>query len=57
MKIIMAILLFIAICKGLYYRLAVMAVLMYFAERDQELPDAQTIREYCEKVAMKFIKQ
>lgn len=45
--------LMIAIAKWLYYRLSVMAILLYFAECGQELPTAAKIQEYCLKVAKK----
>lgn len=50
---ILILLLLVAAMKWLYYRLCVMAILLYFAECGIELPDAAKIQEYCIKAARK----
>jgi len=42
--------------KWIYYRLTVMALLLYYAESGQELPDNDTIQKYRMKVATKSLK-
>lgn len=51
---ILIITLVIAISKWLIYRLSLMAILLYYAERGQELPNQSTIRQYQMKVLKKL---
>ena len=51
---ILIITLVIAISKWLIYRLSLMAILLYYAERGQELPNQSTIQQYQMKVLKKL---
>lgn len=50
---LLAIALVLAITKWIMWRLNFLAVLLYFAECGQELPDASKIQEYSLKAAKK----
>lgn len=52
---ILVIALVIAIFKWIVYRLSLMAVLLYYAECGQELPDHDTIQKYQTKAAMRLL--
>ena len=52
---LLVIALVIAISKWIVYRLSVMAVLLYYAECGQELPDHSTIQKYQTKAALKLL--
>lgn len=47
--------LLLAISKWIVYKLSFMAVLLYYGECGQSLPDANTIRKYQVKVVLKFL--
>lgn len=51
---ILIITLVIAISKWLIYRLSLMAILLYYAECGQELPNQSTIQQYQMKVLKKL---
>lgn len=51
--VILILLLIVVVMKMLYYKLCIMAILLYFAECGIELPDAAKIQEYCIKAARK----
>ena len=51
---ILIITLVIAISKWLIYRLSLMAILLYYAERGQEFPNQSTIQQYQRKVLKKL---
>lgn len=55
LTVILVIALVIAISKWIVYRLSVMAVLLYYAECGQELPDHSTIQKYQTKAALKLL--
>lgn len=52
--ILLSILLLYAILKWMIYKMSTMAVLLYFAERGQELPSIQTLRRYQKKIVKKM---
>lgn len=54
-KVILILLLAIAVLKWIIYRISFMAVLLYYGECGQELPDTDTIRKYQVKVALKLL--
>ena len=57
-KVITALLiiaLIISVSKWLVYRMSLIGVLMYYAERGQELPDQSTIDKYQAKAARKLL--
>lgn len=55
MKIVLIAALVIAAAKWFIYRVSLLAVLLYFAECGQELPDQETIRKYQAKVIVKLL--
>lgn len=52
---ILIIALVVAISKWIVYRLSFMAVLLYYGECGQELPDVKVIEEYRTKAALKLL--
>ena len=52
---LLVIALVVAISKWIVYRLSFMAVLLYYAECGQEMPDHNTIQKYQTKVALKLL--
>lgn len=56
MKVVLILLLLWMIHKWVYYRLTVAAILLYYAECGQELPDTDTIQKYRMKVAAESLK-
>ena len=52
LTVILVIALVIAISKWIVYRLSVMAVLLYYAECGQEIPDNSTIQKYQTKAPL-----
>ena len=55
MKIVLIAAFVIAAAKWFIYRVSLLAVLLYFAECGQELPDQETIRKYQAKVIVKLL--
>ena len=55
LTVILVIALVIAISKWIVYRLSVMAVLLYYGKRGQELLTAETIQKYQTKAALKSL--
>lgn len=55
MSIVLVILLLFAVSKWIIYRLSVMAILLYYAERGVDLPSTEIIQEYRMKAAMKLL--
>lgn len=53
MKIFLILFLLFALSKWAIYRLSVLAILLYCAERGVDLPDAETIQKYRMKVVTK----
>ena len=53
---ILTIALIIALLKWFMYRLGTLAILLYYAECGQELPDQDTIRKYQAKVLLKLLR-
>ena len=53
--VVLAFALVMAVLKWLNYKLAVMAVLLYYAESGQEIPETATIRRYMQKVVFKLL--
>lgn len=53
--VILILLLLIVAMKMLYYKLCIMAVLLYFAECGLELPNAAKIQEYASRVVKKLL--
>lgn len=51
---VLVIALVIVISKWLIYRLSLMAILLYYAEHGQELPNQSTIQQYQMKVLKKL---
>ena len=47
--------LLIAVSKWIVWRISFMAVLLYYGERGQELPTAETIQKYQTKAALKSL--
>ena len=45
----------IALLKWFMYRLGILAILLYYAECGQELPDQDTIRKYQAKALLKLL--
>lgn len=52
---LLVITLVVAISKWIVYRLSFMAVLLYYAECGQEIPDNSTIQKYQTKAALKLL--
>lgn len=52
---LLAIALVWAIAKWLMWRISFMAVLLYYAECGQELPDTKAIKQYQAKVVEKYL--
>lgn len=52
---LLVITLVVAISKWIAYRLSFMAVLLYYAECGQEIPDNSTIQKYQTKAALKLL--
>ena len=55
MTVLLGVALVVAISKWIVYRLSFMAVLLYYAECGQEMPDHDTIQKYQTKVALKLL--
>lgn len=53
--ILLLVLLLISISKWQIYKISTMAILLYFAELGQELPDAQMIQKYRKKVIKRML--
>lgn len=52
---LLAIALVWAITKWIFWRISFMAVLLYYAECGQELPDTKAIKQYQAKVVEKYL--
>lgn len=53
--VLLIVMLIWSIAKWLMWRISFMAVLLYYAECGQELPDTRAIKQYQEKVVEKYL--
>ena len=53
---ILVIALLFAVSKWIIWRLSFMAVLLYYGERGQELPDPEVMQKYQTEAALRLLK-
>ena len=54
--VLLVIALLFAVSKWIIWRLSFMAVLLYYGERGQELPDPDVIQKYQTEAALRLLK-